>query len=646
MSTIGSSVVQRPTADTTDFHLFSAGPSSANNAFAYIYAPLSATPALTVDLLRLDCLPRSPLSLDEVARGWLEDYSAFADAAVTEEIVEMSANGFLMNASFVNPIIDHHNTSLRYIRWGLLDFALQFLRRLDPITRDEVEQRDTFLYSCSLPERLDPRPPYSEYAARAQQLSEEIGQLTLRGSAVPRAGLDIEFLQGLLAGASPLHNSLPWAILARFFSQQVLANAEIDKFDVSVNYLRLALVALYDSRKDGFLETVLYKTIDELADTLMLTHSQARPNNLMKAAELYRTNAERRSTSGEDADVRTDVMSLMAAALVNPEAEATLVESLPDAVRIGLRKTKNIELAVDQLLGYSERLRYIARRSDLSLCLDACRAADLAQALLETTVAEGGGHDLSQVQLSALLNQTFQAQVDAQRRLYDVDLDKVSEAGRLYDKRNARVYQGSGRAHRHKRQLVYLRPLGTSRRIRVGNSFGRHYARLIAAIGPLPVDLSLEGALQMALGEYFRTVALGGPIDIFGMGRQTALGNFKDSGLSAWQEVVSLLIASAASIVVLLRDSQGLLWELSEVTRQDIRSKVVIVVPPGSRALSDPESLDSALMRFALAGFTLPTELAGAGFLLMNSLGAVETEIGFDALWNGQLLRALRVKAL
>lgn len=213
MSTVGSSVITSPTEGSADFHLFAVNCDALSQSLLYV--PLSSSPALTTDLIRADRVSTSPLALDEIAQNWLAHYVRFADGAtVRVEIVRTSSQEVLFHAGFFNPIIRDHHTVLRYVRAKDHDFALQFIRKLDPVTEADVAQRIEFLAGCTIPP--DPHSaasrPYTEYATEAQRHSEEIEQLLSRVAISTREhDVAVDVIGALLAAASPLHHAAQWA---------------------------------------------------------------------------------------------------------------------------------------------------------------------------------------------------------------------------------------------------------------------------------------------------------------------------------------------------------------------------------------------------------------------------------------------------
>ena len=186
--------------------------------------------------------------------------------------------------------------------------------------------------------------------------------------------------------------------------------------------------------------------------------------------------------------------------------------------------------------------------------------------------------------------------------------------------------------------LFYLRPLGTARRELMPNRFPARfkttYGRQI-----LPDTISIEAALQAALVSSFQTQALGGPIDIFGMGRGTVLARDADG----WKGMAKINMEHAAWICVLPGDSEGLAWELEEILRQGAASRTIFILPP-KETIGAPPMWPAAHERLGAIGFTLPKELE-PGFVLLAANGGFDRRMPFDWLWDGRLEAELRGRA-
>lgn len=630
MGAVGEAVVPAPIPGGTDFHLFvadsSAGPAS------YVYLPVCPAPGLATDILRLDVMPSAPLSLDQIATRWLTQYQQWAEGRAEGELVQASDDEFLLHAGFSHPIVGHQHCALRYVRVDGRDYGYQFIRKLDPLPAPDIAARLAFLAGCEPSAPAPLSPAYTAYAAAAQAKSAEI-ELLFRHPPARVGESDLEALCTLLEAASPFHHPLPWAMLARIVAGSARQALLVRAFEPAQAYLRRAVLTFSDGRGDPQLAEAMYQTAAELADIRLLTPSPQRPSMLTNACELYAAIAVRQHDRRSELAQRCAVMADLAATLRDrrtldhprPSASVRRTVAGPGgaATSDGLDQAM---VAAERTLAAAAELLSVAASSDPSLYLDACTAADQIQWALERAVATGATVSSAQWNgVVADLIRAFDIQIESQRRYYNLDRALVGQRPRV------------GAASRPaSRSLVYLRPLASTRGLTVGNSFGSYYASLITRLGPLPDNLSLEAALHIALMEQFATQALGGPVDVFGMARSTAL--FGDEpGLRTWQRAASMMIATADILVVVHSDTTGLQWELAEIERQGARAKVVVAAIPGEVTTPVDDPLPADAPRHVLT-------TGDGGFLLQGATPDVDVVLAFSALWDGALLRALVAK--
>jgi hypothetical protein len=150
----------------------------------------------------------------------------------------------------------------------------------------------------------------------------------------------------------------------------------------------------------------------------------------------------------------------------------------------------------------------------------------------------------------------------------------------------------------------------------------------------LPDPISIEAALHWAVHRDFDTHALGGPIDIFGMGRSTMLSSNPDG----WQMAAGLRIDQADLLCVLPAHTNGLLWELEQIVEAGARERVLFVLPPDGDASAKLPHPTTRLL--GDLGFDLPAEF-GPGCAMCAPDGTVDMKLQFGALWDGTLRRAL-----
>jgi hypothetical protein len=435
--------------------------------------------------------------------------------------------------------------------------------------------------------------------------------------------MPIEELRRLLVGASPFHNPELWANLARFYGRNVVIDGLIDEFDTATDCLKAAMLVLHDARGDPFLNRLLYDVADNLADLLMYTYGDVRAANVARAVSLFRTLDGVWSGPEPGRALTADVMASFGTLVLDPDSPTPFADRLSAHGRAALRQPERALEMFEFLSGYVNRLSYIARRKDRSLYAAACLAADIMQVVAEGIYGAPGG-DLERSM--GRLVQAFQAQLESQLALWGLtqqDLDRVTAAFMARFRRSPEP----------PRRLLLLRPLATARRIHLENRFGPYYADVLSP--KVPRTLTLESALHLAFVKRFDTEALGGPIDIFGMKRSTALGTFPP-GTESWQQAVSLLIQNAAVIFALFDERDALYWEMRELARQRAFGRLIFVIPPTS-AQAAHEYSPAAIGRLRELGLDLPDSVPASGFMHFSQSGAVARTLPFDALWSGEL---------
>ena len=631
MNKLGSAIVSSGVAGLPDLHLMFGSDDS--QIATLLYVPESSRPALSLDVLRVDRLSRSPLDLDAVLSSWREGFTRYAGGVDVElDVPRRSETEILAHAHFrSHPMFAANDTMIRYVRADEGDYPLQFIRKFDALTPDEARQRMAFLDSAALaPEAFSAASrQYTDFAVAAQTRSDQIYQLMQRGELATLAQRTFAEYIVILEGASPFHHPEICALLAVAAGRNALAEGRIDDLEIAVKYVRLALMTMLDAGPTGPFRNVYRRAISDLANLLMYMYSSARAENVVSAARLYALAAKLSWPSHPEEALAAEVMLAVASLVRQPDSQAPLESALPPMARRALQHKQGTIDSAELLLGYVRRTAYVARRKDLRLFNDACLAADLMQVLVE----RGGSEGILDFQEStSWLLEAFQAQLNAQLGLHgwtQKDLDEGTTA-----------FAARYRKDTPPLSLVYLRPLAAARRIWLRNRFGPYYRPLLATMRYVSEEITLEAALHIAFAARFGTQALGGPIDMFGMGRATAFGKQR-SYLAAWQEAVRPMIAHADVLAVLLDESDGLLWELSEVANQRAFTKLILIVPPGERAPRRRALSPAGAQRLRDIGFDLPTGPDAEGFLLLDASGRVETQLEFEALWSGQLLEAV-----
>jgi hypothetical protein len=563
---------------------------------------------------------------------------AFGLSDMTHRVEVVAADDFVVDAGFTDhPLLGHYREQLRYVRGTAHDYAAEFIRKDDPLAPSDVAERVAFLrgFAPASPFAA-PVPELTPFATGARRRSERLRDLVLDASAAGTGAapgsrsvmqsMPSDQLGALLIGASPFHYREVWANIARFYGRNVVDDGLVDDFETAVACERAAVWILHDARADPFLHRLLYEVAENLADVLMLTRGDSRRSNVARAATLYFALAHEWRLSEAKRAFHAEIMAGVAMVLQDPDSTTPFAARLSPNTRQAVTVPAVALAAFEHLMGYSNRMSYIARRTSRALHYDACLAADIAQVLVEAVY----GSEPDFTTGVGRVAQAFQRQLDCQLGVWGLtqaDLDCSAAA------LGARFRQ-SPESHP---QLVLLRPLATVRRLRMENRFGPYYRDVISAI--VPTTLTLESALHLAFMKHFDTVALGGPIDIFGMARSTALGTFRRD-VESWHTAVQSLIQTAALVLALFDETEALYWEMEELARQRAFGKVIFVLPPAADRRS-PALRTAAIERLRSVGLQLQEDAQEPGFILFDGSGAVAQRLPFDALWSGELLETV-----
>jgi hypothetical protein len=625
MSRILSEIITNPFCEGTDFHLAVAdrGP----GAESFVFIPRSEAPGLTIDIIRLDFLPRQfPRLQDlfEIVKTRLIAYAGPERAHC--ELVSGSPTEIVFRSGFTgHPLAGGQDTVGRLTDLGRSIRSLQAIRKIDPLTSDELDARLTYVTDL---ETVDiaalRRHPQSatEFIRNCLDGSRRLVAATTAKRGDERK--DPASLEDLVIHASPLHETVHWAVLAKFVAADLLERGKLESFDIARRMLGLAVLNLDDARRGGrgelFLRQQIRDALDPLAELLLYDGKGDRAAHVRRAADIWRLCASWDIEGAPDRAGQSEAMAAFAESIAqmsrNPPWDAGLGRAAA-----ALHRKEAVEGMVAKIYGVCSRMAYVARRlgGDRMLLLAACLGADLTQLLIERATVLGA-LDFDTYTKESI--QSAQWQIDAQLALFGMTREDLGRT-------NQRQLPST------RPLLFYLRPLGTARRELMPNRFPDRfkttYGRQI-----LPDTISIEAALQVALVSSFKTEALGGPIDIFGMGRGTVLGG----GADGWKAMAKINIEHAALIAVLPGDSEGLSWELAEILRQGAASRTIFILSP-EEAIGAPPMSPSAHERLRAIGFALPMELE-PGFVLLAANGSFDRRIPFDWLWDGRLEAELR----
>jgi hypothetical protein len=636
MPEICSEIIPTPFSGAPDYHLMCAERGSAVESFVFI--PQSDAPGLTIDLLRLDLLQRHFQRLQDMFEVLLSQLISYAGLERARcEIVSSSPTDIVFHFSFAgHPLAGAQHTIGRLIDCGNSICGIQVLRKIEALTSEEVSARLAFVRSVHVNLAvLQPRSGnITAFVKASLANSARVDAIFQRMSEEREAPDDLTVLQQALSQASPLHETIKWASLAKFAAVDILEEGRAEAFGAARRMLGLAALDLDDLRMhsgdDHFFLPKILNAIDPLAELLLYDAEGDRTAHVLRAAGIWRVCSEFESGGEPGRAAQFEVMGAFAGALAGMDLSAPLDAGLGHATTAALENKEQVKAIVAKLYATASRMAYIARRygGDQALHLGSCLAADLAQFLVERATALGS------LDFDTFIGESVRIakwQLGAQMALFQLtqmDLD-----------RGASELEKRAPVPRAKRpHLVYLRPLSTARRELLSNRFSADPSGPDGRYRLLPDRISIEAALQVALTPSFATQALGGPIDLFGMRRDTILGRGADS----WQGMANLMIIHSDLILVLPADSEGLSWELGEILRQGAARKTIFVLPPRETE-GAPAMSPAARERLGAIGYTLPERIE-AGFFLLTADGNCDRHIPFDWLWDGRLNTELRAR--
>ena len=618
MSQISGGIIPDPFSDGADFHLAIAGARAGTESFLFI--PRSDLPGLTLDIIRLDLMPRQRglRDLFETIGTGLIAYAGLERAHC--ELVSSSPTDIVFRSGFTDhPLAGTQTTVGRLTDLGGSISSLQAIRKIEPLAPRELDARIAFvsgLQAIDLAALRSHTKP-TEFIANCQDASRRLVAAANAKSA------DVDAMEKLVVQASPLHETIHWAVAARLVAADLLARGKLESFGAARRMLGLAVLNLDDARSgagDDFFRQQIRAALDPLAELLLCDIEGDRAAHVRRAGQIWRLCLSWDNESAPDRAGQSEVMAAFAESIAQMNRNPRLDAGLGAAAGAALQRKDAVESIVEGLYAMCRRMTYAARRlgAERTLLLASCLGADLAQLLVERAAVLGS------LDFDTYVKQTIQAaqwQIAAQLALFGLTQDDLSRA-------NTRKLPT-------RPLLFYLRPLGTARRELMPNrfpaSFKTTYGRQL-----LPDTISIEAALQAALVSSFQTQALGGPIDIFGMGRGTVLARDADG----WKGMAKINMEHAAWICVLPGDSEGLAWELGEILRQGAASRTIFILPP-KETIGAPPMSPAAHARLGAIGFTLPKDLE-PGFVFVGPDGGFDRRLPFEWLWDGRLEAELR----
>lgn len=200
------------------------------------------------------------------------------------------------------------------------------------------------------------------------------------------------------------------------------------------------------------------------------------------------------------------------------------------------------------------------------------------------------------------------------------------------------VGSGPPIAVEHVGTLLFLRPLFSSRRFPLINRF--EPSPHLLPYDAEPPQLSLEAALHRTLYRHFNTIRLGGPQDFLGMTRVGTLSSRGRTGREwaqeEWRTQFEILFSTARIVLLLLWDSDGVMWETEAVLARTPENCVLLMLP-ADVAPDAGAAWERARVRLPAVSPYRPE----GGFLLFGRDGSLVRTLDFSAIWTDALWREL-----
>lgn len=626
------------------FHLFYAA--SEAPVASRIYFPKSDAPGLSLDVLRVEIIPKSMASVESITRNTIAREAQYvASGQLFAEKVSSNAarQELTIHAWFKgDPAVGDRHVIQRVSEASDAILSMTLMRKLYSLSESEVTQWQALISRMDLTEIWSHDETMSDFATAAIAKTKSLGAERNYGS--PLA--DPFQLLNELKLTSPLYGEAFWALDAVFAIDQLENQCPGRIPEVFLDlpkFLGLAAISLDDVIAEGNAPLALEHTrmhcLDKLARYEIfcaLSEGDAPANRSAHIWSWAAANSKRLGLTGKS---RFDALAAFATALAQVNAA-----SLPDIdlgpTRYAIKSNEeSLDAALEALHGIAENATYLASRvkNGCNLAQAACVATDIAGFLIECESIDGIGESVSGELLDSLIGKhaiVSQAQLKAQSAFFGVDQQAWEMLTSQGFSAGSAVAAGV-----EPRRLFYIRPLRSSRRVLIENGFGTNpyfEVRQPAAAQLLPAYISIEAALHWGVCTWFKTEALGGPIDIFGMARSSVLG--------PWRLSAGTLLELSDVICVLASDSEGLAWELDLIASRGLHEKVMLVMPPPTDA-SVEETYSANRIQLAKFGFNLPSR-AAPGFILFDSKGQPAEVLEFGAIWNDKLRAALGQRIL
>jgi hypothetical protein len=395
VSQISSEIVANPFSEGADFHLAIANRSPGTESFLFI--PQSDSPGLTIDILRLDLLPRRfqrLRDLYETIKAGLVSYAGPERAHC--ELLSSSPTDLVFSFGFIgHPLAGGQNTVGRLTDLGSSIRSLQVLRKIEPLTSEELTARVAFVSGVQGVDMAVLRRHPQSGTEFIRNCLDSTRRLVAAATAKSGDGLrDMASLRKLVIQASPLHETLYWALLAKLVAADILERGELESFNAARRMLGLAVLDFDDARSGGeqhFFRQRIRDALDPLAELFLYNVGGDRAAQVRRAAEIWRLCVGWDLEREPDRAGQSEVMAAFAQSISRMNRNPPLDAGLGGATAAALHKKEAVQRIVEGIYGVCSRMAHVARRSggNPTLLLAACLGADFAQLLIERATVLG-----------------------------------------------------------------------------------------------------------------------------------------------------------------------------------------------------------------------------------------------------------------
>jgi hypothetical protein len=152
-----------------------------------------------------------------------------------------------------------------------------------------------------------------------------------------------------------------------------------------------------------------------------------------------------------------------------------------------------------------------------------------------------------------------------------------------------------------------------------------------------PPRVSLEGALDRALGPEIQAFSIGGGWDCFGMGRLAGFGNTADEEGASWRKVARMLMEQSQFVLMVPSASEGVRWEVGQLASLGLLAHTLWIMPPADAFPSGELEWERARNGLSDLDIELPPFQNLGALVLLDSKGQLKNVEPFEHVWTGGL---------